>query len=148
MRIDTAAAAAILVAMLFSSVRGAPPEEEVASLMQAKLGHSRALLGALTREDYPALIDRSLKIAELTQAAAWQVEQSETYRRESAEMERSAYALHAAAKQKNLDSATLAYIGLTMSCIRCHEYLRGADERDKRRPHRNSDGGRQPETSP
>ncbi len=32
------------------------------------------------------------------------------------------------AKDKNLDGVTLAYMDLTMSCVRCHQYVR--DTRD------------------
>lgn len=40
------------------------------------------------------------------------------------------------AKDKNLDGATLAYIDMSMSCMKCHKYTRNRD--DVRRPTRPS----------
>ncbi len=35
------------------------------------------------------------------------------------------------AKDKNLDGAALAYVDLTLTCVKCHKYVR--DEKDARR---------------
>ena len=34
-------------------------------------------------------------------------------------------ALALAAREKNLDGATIAYIQLTVSCVQCHKLVRG-----------------------
>jgi hypothetical protein len=42
----------------------------------------------------------------------------------SVEFRRSTDALSLAAKEKNLNKATLAYLGVTMKCVSCHEHVR------------------------
>ena len=43
----------------------------------------------------------------------------------SVEFRRTADAITAAAKKKNLDGAALAYVDMTMKCVNCHKYVRG-----------------------
>ncbi|MCL6644623.1 MAG: hypothetical protein K6U88_06545, partial [Dehalococcoidia bacterium] len=40
------------------------------------------------------------------------------------QVRRAVDAVSAAAKQKNLDGASLAYMQMTLNCVRCHKYLR------------------------
>lgn len=101
-------------------------EETIEKFMRAKLTHSQVLLEALAVEDYDKLVKSSQEMSLLTLAESWQVLQTADYLHESMAFRRSADALNAAAKKKNLDGAALAYVEMTMNCVRCHKMVRHA----------------------
>jgi cytochrome c556 len=51
--------------------------------------------------------------------------QTPEYSQRSAEFRRAADALTEAARKRNLDGATLAYVDVTTKCVSCHKYVRG-----------------------
>jgi hypothetical protein len=61
---------------------------------------------------------------QLSEDARWQVSPKINYLRLSAEFRDLADELAAKAKGRNLDGATLAYVKLTMNCIKCHQLVR------------------------
>jgi len=93
-------------------------------VMQAKLSVTRNLLEAVATEDYAAMQKQAKELAALTRDAAWLVDRSPEYRRESVEFERSSFMLAEAAKGEHLAGTTLGFLNVTLSCIRCHKYLR------------------------
>jgi cytochrome c556 len=93
--------------------------------MRAKLAHSQKLLEGLTTANFDLLAKHSQELALLSQATNWNVLQTEDYLQHSIEFRRAANAVTEAAKQKNLDGATLAFVDMTMKCVRCHKYVRG-----------------------
>lgn len=93
--------------------------------MREKLKHSQKLLEALALEDYFALTQESQKLRALTDKAKWQAFQNPDYDHFSAAFRRHVDALAKAAKEKDLDAATLAYVRVTMSCVDCHKFVRG-----------------------
>ncbi|MBX3415165.1 MAG: hypothetical protein KF708_20945 [Pirellulales bacterium] len=120
-----------VVAMLglVSSVRSAPPQRakpnEVADFMQLKLRHSQEVLEGLAVEDFDQIAKNAQDLSLLSQAASWNVLQTEEYLQQSGEFRRTADALTKAAKEKNLDAAAIRYVELTMKCVHCHKYVRG-----------------------
>lgn len=94
------------------------------ALMQAKLDHSQALLEGLATEDFDSLKRHAHELNLLSLENDWNVIQTGEYRRLSEEFRRKATDLSSAAAKKNLDGATLAYVGLTMKCVECHKYVR------------------------
>ena len=101
--------------------------DQVAGFMRAKLGHSQTVLEGLAVEDYDLIGKGAQELSLASEDASWQVLQTEDYARQSAEFRRSCDALRAAAKQRNLDGAALAWMEVTMKCVQCHKYVR--DER-------------------
>src|SRR5687768_11627901 len=91
-------------------------EETIEKFMRAKLVHSQKLLEALTVEDYDMMAKNAQEMSLLTLAESWQILQTADYLHESTTFRRSADALTAAAKKKNLDGAALAYVEMTMQC--------------------------------
>jgi len=98
--------------------------DNVKEFMRAKLTHSQKVLEGLTTEDFEAVAKHSQEMSLLSQAASWQVLQTPEYMQRSTEFRRSTDALTEAAKNKNLDGATLAYVDVTMKCVECHKYVR------------------------
>jgi cytochrome c556 len=101
-------------------------EPNISKFMRAKLQHSQKLIESLAVEDYEAMAKSSQEMSLLTLAEQWQVLQTADYLHESMAFRRSADALNAAAKKKNLDGAALAYVEMTMQCVKCHKMIRHA----------------------
>jgi cytochrome c556 len=99
-------------------------EQNISKFMRAKLQHSQKLIESLAVEDYEAMAKSSQEMSLLTLAEQWQVLQTADYLHESTAFRRSADALTAAAKKKNLDGAALAYVEMTLQCVKCHKMVR------------------------
>jgi cytochrome c556 len=56
---------------------------------------------------------------------AWRARESGEYEVLSAEFRKQAEALAKAAKDRNPDAVSLAYVQMTLSCVNCHKYMRG-----------------------
>jgi cytochrome c556 len=93
--------------------------------MREKLEHSQKVLGALATEDYFILEKISERLSAMTQEATWQAFQNPDYTQFSANFRTHANALTKAARERNIDAATLAYVRMTMSCVDCHKSVRG-----------------------
>lgn len=123
-------AGALVLAVLGSALWAARGQSQrpnqVGDFMQAKLVHAQRVLEGLALEDYTMLAKHSQELSLLSQAANWQVLQTDEYLRQSDEFRRTADALTAAAREKNLDGAALRYVDMTLKCVECHKYVRGA----------------------
>lgn len=121
----------LIVAMLgvVANVRSAPPQKikpnDVADFMQLKLQHSQEVLEGLVTEDFSQIAKNAQDLSLLSQAASWNVLQTDEYIQQSGEFRRTADALTKAAKEKDLDAAAIRYVELTMKCVHCHKYVRG-----------------------
>jgi hypothetical protein len=105
---------------------GAVEPDQVAGFMRAKLTHSQDVLEGLSLADYDLIAKGAQELSLVSQAASWQVLQTEEYARQSAEFRRSCDTLRRAAGEKNLDGALLAWMEVTMKCVQCHRYVRDA----------------------
>ncbi len=98
--------------------------EQLRAFMRAKLEHSQKLLEGLTMEDYDILVRHAQALSLLSLESNWQVLQTEEYINQSTEFRRAANALTEAARDKNLDGSTLAFMDVTAKCVACHKYVR------------------------
>jgi len=118
--------AACMVTMLCAAPDGhAADRDTLRIFMRAKLEHSQKVLEGLAVDDMDMVAKHSQELALLSHAANWQVMQTEDYLQHSLEFRRAANAVTKAAREKNLDGATLAYVSMTMNCVKCHKYVRG-----------------------
>lgn len=104
---------------------GKAPVNQVRTFMRQKLVHSQKVLEGLTMDDLEQVARHAQQISLLSQAATWQVLQTPEYSQRSTEFRRAVDALSEAARKRNLDGASLAYVEVTMKCISCHKYVRG-----------------------
>ncbi len=93
--------------------------------MRDKLELSQKLLEGLANEDYDLLIAKATRLSAMSQEAGWQVFENPEYAEHSLTFRKNVDALVRAAKNKNLDGATLAYVRMTMNCVDCHKFVRG-----------------------
>jgi len=118
----------ILIATVLAILIGAwaqPPKTTPAKeFMREKLQHSQKVLEGIAVEDYRLILVHSQKLSAMSQNAGWNMFQNPEYLELSAAFRRYADTLTQAAKEENLDRATVAYLGMTMSCVECHKFVR------------------------
>ncbi|MBX7166309.1 MAG: hypothetical protein K1X74_08155 [Pirellulales bacterium] len=118
-------AGAALWALVPDSWAGAPKDEDqVSEFMQQKLVHAEAVLEGVVLEDFEQIATEAQKLSLISLDSTWQVLQSDEYAKQSAEFRRTAQAMAKAADEKNLDGSALAYVEMTMKCVKCHKYVR------------------------
>ena len=93
--------------------------------MRDKLELTQGILEGLAVENIDLILSRSQRLSAMSQQVDWKVFENPDYEQQSIAFRRNVDALTKAAKNKNLDGATLAYVRVTMSCIECHKYVRG-----------------------
>jgi hypothetical protein len=95
--------------------------------MRRKLELAKNALEGLAVEDFALIAKNARGMRELSEDARWRVSPNINYLRLSAEFEDLTNELATKAKAQNLDGVTLAYVKLTMNCVKCHKLVR--DER-------------------
>ncbi len=103
-----------------------PKPDDLAAFMRLKLEHSHKVFEGLVVEDFKLIAHHSNEMDLLVLDENWMVLQTPEYRHHSADFQMVAKRLTEAAREENLDGAVLAYVDLTMSCVNCHKYTRGA----------------------
>jgi len=115
------AAAAGISMVLAQSKRNRATKE----FMRDKLELSQRVLEGLATEDYDLIIVKGTKLSAMSKEADWRAFENPDYDQQSVIFRRHVDSLVKAAKDKNLDAATLAYVRVTMSCVDCHKLVRG-----------------------
>jgi cytochrome c556 len=113
--------------MLAAAALSAAPasgQEALSAFMKAKLTHAEKTLEGLATEDFEMIIRHSQAISLLCVDEMWAVIKSPEYQERSNEFRRSVDAITTAARNKNLEAATLAYVDATLKCVSCHKYVR------------------------
>jgi hypothetical protein len=93
-------------------------------VMKEKLDYSHFILNGIATENYDLILRNADSLSRLSQATGWRARQTPEYEILSAEFRRQADALAKAAKDRNIDAASLAYVQMTLSCVNCHKYMR------------------------
>ncbi|MCI0738691.1 MAG: hypothetical protein L0Y72_06580 [Gemmataceae bacterium] len=101
-------------------------------LMLEKLNSSKMLLEGIALSDFRKIQASAEKLIQVSKTAEWFVFRTPRYELHSNEFRRAAEVIVQKATDKNLDGVALAYFDMTMSCIRCHQYVR--EVRDARLP--------------
>ena len=117
-------AATTLAVIVLSFAGRAQAQDRLAAFMQAKLTHSEKTLEGLAKGDFELIAKHSQAISLLCEDELWAVLQTPEYLERSKEFRRNVNAITEAARKKNLEGATLAYVNATLNCVSCHKYLR------------------------
>ena len=92
-------------------------------IMWRKLDLAHDILDALVNEDFEALEAYGQDLETLGVAGEFFVNDTEEYRYHARRFRDAARSLTLAARDSNMDGATLAYVELTVTCVRCHQSL-------------------------
>lgn len=94
-------------------------------LMAAKLKESQTLLEGLTLNDLPKAQKAAEELLRISKVAQFRKAlKTAPYELHANNFQRAAETVIEKAKAKNLDGATLAYVDMTITCVRCHQHTR------------------------
>jgi hypothetical protein len=114
--------------LLLAPAHGADEPSAKSSLwMKQKLQFSRDILQGLTEADHEAIGRNAQAMNIMEFFEKWSRADDPDYRTQLRLFEFSNRALIRAAREKNLDAATLAYTQLTVSCVNCHKVVRDVE---------------------
>lgn len=101
-------------------------EDETAlrTFMRKKLEASNSILEGLVIDDMKMVETGADALLEMSKAEKWRASNDMLYRRFSAEFVDSVTDLKEKAKAQSIDGASLAWMGSTMKCLKCHEWVR------------------------
>src|SRR5262245_21618096 len=116
--------AAALVAGLLVAGGRAADKDKGDNLMRKKLDHSQKLLEGIAINDFDKIARNAGDLIEVSKLAEWKVLKTPQYELHSNDFRRTADTIVREAKAKNLDGAALAYVDLTLQCVKCHKYVR------------------------
>ncbi len=106
-------------------VHAAPPQPaDVAAVMQKKLQHAQKVLEGIALADLDKVGEHARELAALSRQAEFMTLKTAQYELRANEFRRALDDIQRGVKQKNLDAATLGYMDLTLSCVRCHKHVR------------------------
>lgn len=104
----------------------APPKKTDTKhdIMKKKLAQAQKLLEGLALQDFAKIEAAADELAMLRKEAAWMMIKSKEYEVLSWDFSRQIEATKKAAKAKNVDAAALAYVDMTLTCVKCHKHVR------------------------
>jgi hypothetical protein len=97
---------------------------KVAELMRKKLGHAQKVLEGIALNKFDEIGRSAEELILISKAAEWSVVKTPQYEIHSNSFRRAAESLVEKAKDKNVDGVALAYVDLTLSCVKCHKHVR------------------------
>ena len=124
-RIALIAGTIILIVSLTATVGQSKRERAAKEFMRDKLELSQRVLEGIVTEDYDLIVAKGSRLSAMTKEADWRLFENPNYDQQSVTFRGHVDALVKAAKRKDSDAATLAYVRMTMSCVDCHKLVRG-----------------------
>ena len=94
------------------------------TVMQRKLAHAQKVLEGLALNDFDKIKSNADDLNQCAQEAGWKLVKTARYELYSNDFVRHLEGLQKAAKAKNTDAAALAYVEVTLTCVKCHQYVR------------------------
>jgi hypothetical protein len=120
----TAGLAVVVIAGTVSLSGRADDSKDVSALMRKKLQHSQLVLEGIAVNDYDKIAKNAEGLIAVGKEAGWKVLKTPEYEVYSNDLRRSAESLIRNAKAKNTDGAALAYVDMTLTCVKCHKHVR------------------------
>lgn len=93
-------------------------------LMMQKLENAQKVLEGMALNDFELVGKHADDLIQVSKSAEFHVIKSPQYEMNSNDFRRAAETMIQQSKSKNIDGVTLAYVDMTLSCVRCHKYVR------------------------
>src|SRR5262245_23251613 len=94
-------------------------------IMDDKLKYAQQVLTGLSLNDREKIKTASEKLVALSKIAEWlNADKTDEYQFQMTLFRRAARTIGRKAEERNVDGVMLAYIELTQTCLRCHQYER------------------------
>jgi len=98
--------------------------KDVKTLMKRKLTAAQKVLEGVATNDNDLVARQAEELITISKQAEWKVLKTPQYELHSNEFRRTAESLVKQAKAKNSDGVALAYVELTLNCVKCHKHIR------------------------
>ena len=92
--------------------------------MRQKMQASNLILEGLCMDDLQSVADCSKTLLKMPSEAKWRVSNDMMYRRYSTEFVQAVEELQKEAEENDIDGASLAWVNVTMKCLKCHKWVR------------------------
>jgi hypothetical protein len=106
-----------------------PKPKKKLTVMQRKLMYAEKVLEGLAVNDFAKIDTAADGLIACVKDETWKINETEKYMAHTNDFMRRVQSLKKAAKDKNIDAAALSYVDMTLTCVRCHEYLRESNTR-------------------
>lgn len=100
------------------------PARALAKFMRQKLHASNLILEGLCTEDLQMVSEGSQTLMKMSSEERWRVSNDVMYRRYSNEFVQSVEELQKEAEDNDMDGTSMAWVNVTMKCLKCHEWVR------------------------
>lgn len=101
-----------------------PKRVPAGPFMRLKLEPAKKLLEGIALKDFTMIRKNAEEIRKLTLDESWMIRQTAEYQQESQRFQKAMLLLSKAAEDEDLDASTVAYMQVTLNCVRCHDALR------------------------
>jgi hypothetical protein len=118
-----AAGVCLFAGLILPLGQGKEPQK-VSDLMRKKLDHAQKILEGMALNDFGKITRSSQELMLISKAAEWYVVKTPEYEAQSNSFRRAVETMIDKSGEKNIDGVALAYVDLTLSCVRCHKYVR------------------------
>ena len=100
-----------------------PAYKSVRDMMRAKLAHAQAVLEGLAVNDMDQVETNANALSTLSTLSDWQAHRTMEYNLYSEDFRFASREMARHAREKKLHAATMDYVSLTLSCVKCHDYM-------------------------
>jgi hypothetical protein len=101
------------------------PKTAQAKLMIEKLKHAQTLLDGLATNDFTKITRSADELLLISKTAEFTSgRKTRDYQLHTNNFRRALEEITRKAKEKNLEGATLGYVDMTLTCVRCHQHTR------------------------
>jgi hypothetical protein len=116
----------VLALLLCLAVSGSANKEPegVRELMQKKLHYAQKVLEGIAQNDFKSISRSAEELMLISKTTSWKVYKTPRYQLYTNQFQRSIQDLQEGAEQKNIDKAALAYVDMTLTCVKCHKHVR------------------------
>jgi hypothetical protein len=103
------------------------PKSAQAKLMAEKLKHAQTLLDGLATNDFRKITKSADELLVISKAVEFtRARKTREYQLHTDNFRRALEEITKKSKEKNLEGATLGYVDMTLTCVRCHQHTREA----------------------
>lgn len=100
------------------------PAGSLHRFMRQKMQASNLILEGLCIDDLKAVAAGTETLLKMPNEAKWRVSNDMMYRRYSNEFVQAVEELQKEAEENDIDGASLAWVNVTMKCMKCHKWVR------------------------
>ena len=100
------------------------PRKGLSKFMRQKLEASSTVLEGLCTEDLELVSKGSKVLLQMSHEERWRVSADMLYRRYSNEFSSAVEELLKESEDQDMDGTSLAWVNVTMKCLKCHEWVR------------------------